>query len=229
MSSVSSVKPSAAVPASREPLLFTPGPLTTSYTVKQAMLRDLGSRDDLFLKYISEIQTDLLAAAHTSRDAGYECVIMQGSGTFAVESVITSTIPRENAKVLVVINGAYGHRMQKIADTVGIPTTSIEVSERERPTVEAVIEAVRADKSITHMGLIHHETTSGILNEAADICKVRIGLISCICLHMLTEASGSEGTARQQHYHNRGLDVRLRRIRHRCWCIGRGFPGVVCQ
>ena len=95
-------------------LLFTPGPLTTSITVKEAMLHDYGSRDDLFIQLIKDIRNTLLSLGNVSKDTGYETVIMQGSGTFGVESVISSAIPR-NGQLLIIINGAYGERISKIA------------------------------------------------------------------------------------------------------------------
>ncbi|MEC8336672.1 MAG: 2-aminoethylphosphonate--pyruvate transaminase, partial [Planctomycetota bacterium] len=89
--------------------LFTPGPLTTSLTVKQAMLRDLGSRDVEFITAVRELRDELLSVAGVSQEAGYEAIIMQGSGTFSVEAVIASTMP-PRGKLLVVVNGAYGDR-----------------------------------------------------------------------------------------------------------------------
>src|ERR1700693_2802875 len=86
-------------------LLFTPGPLTTSESVKLAMLHDAGSRDAAFLETVREIRRRLLAIGGAAAPE-YECVLMQGSGTFAIESVISSAIPREG-KLLVLVNGAY--------------------------------------------------------------------------------------------------------------------------
>src|SRR5215467_11359557 len=103
---------------SRDKLLFTPGPLSTSETVKQAMLRDLGSRDAEFLLLIKNIRHRLLELGHVD-DGSYEAVLMQGSGTFAIESVLSSVISGKG-KLLVAINGAYGHRMAKIATVLGI-------------------------------------------------------------------------------------------------------------
>jgi len=96
----------------KQKLLFTPGPLTTSETVKQAMLRDLGSRDTEFLEVVRKIRRRLLELGEVA-DGSYEAVLMQGSGTFGVESVISSVVPREG-KLLVLVNGAYGHRMAKL-------------------------------------------------------------------------------------------------------------------
>ena len=109
-------------PTSRDPLLFTPGPLTTSRTVKQAMLRDVGSRDAAFIATVARIRERLLSLAGVSQAAGYEAVLMQGSGTFGIESVITSAVPRDG-KLLVLANGAYGERIARIADVAGIERT----------------------------------------------------------------------------------------------------------
>ena len=92
--------------ARREPLLFTPGPLTTSHSTKQAMLVDLGSRDGGMVHAVRDIREKLLAMAHVSQAAGYECVLMQGSGTFTVEAVLGSVIPPPSAggRLLVLSN-----------------------------------------------------------------------------------------------------------------------------
>ncbi|MCC7523809.1 MAG: 2-aminoethylphosphonate--pyruvate transaminase, partial [Chitinophagaceae bacterium] len=99
---------------SRQPLLFTPGPLSTSLTVKRAMLKDMGSRDHEFMNAVKDIRTGLLQLAHVSKAEGYECVIIQGSGTFAVESVVSSVVG-SNDKLLILANGAYGERIVKMA------------------------------------------------------------------------------------------------------------------
>jgi 2-aminoethylphosphonate-pyruvate transaminase len=148
-------------------LLFTPGPLTTSETVKQAMLRDLGSRDTEFLQVVRKIRHRLLELGQVA-GGDYEAVLMQGSGTFAVESVISSVLPRDG-KLLVLINGAYGHRMAKIARTLGISTETLVFPESRPVEPAAVREALTRDAAITHVGLIHCETTTGILNPLAEI------------------------------------------------------------
>ena len=148
-------------------LLFTPGPLTTSTTVKQAMLRDLGSRDAEFLSVVSHIRRRLLELGHVS-DGSYEAVLMQGSGTFAVESVLATVIPRKG-KLLVAINGAYGHRMAKIATVLGIACQTIVFEESSPVSVERVRLALTEDRAITHVGTIHCETSTGILNPVAEI------------------------------------------------------------
>jgi 2-aminoethylphosphonate-pyruvate transaminase len=150
-----------------EKLLFTPGPLSTSETVKQAMLRDLGSRDSEFLSLIKNIRRRLLELGHVA-DRPYEAVLIQGSGTFAVESVLSSVIPR-SGKLLVAINGAYGHRMAKIATVLGISCESIVFEEAVPVDVGRVRAKLADDPAITHVGTIHCETSTGILNPIAEI------------------------------------------------------------
>lgn len=148
-------------------LLFTPGPLTTSRTVKEAMLRDLGSRDREFLKVVAEIRERLLALGGLA-SAEYECVLMQGSGTFAIESVLSSVVPRDG-KLMVLVNGAYGRRMVQIARVHGIAVEVVEVA--ENATIEAPLAAERLKQAgdVTHVAVVHCETTTGIVNPIAAI------------------------------------------------------------
>src|SRR5882672_8438041 len=95
-------------------LLFTLGPLSTSKTVKEAMLEDMGSRDYVFVNAVKEIRNGLLELAHDSVAEGYQCVIVQGSGTFGVESVISSVVGQKDI-LLILANGAYGERIVKMA------------------------------------------------------------------------------------------------------------------
>jgi len=155
-------------------LLFTPGPLTTSATVKAAMLRDAGSRDRDFLQTVREIRERLVAiggAPSPNQGGEYECVLMQGSGTFAIESVISSAIPREG-KLLVLVNGAYGRRIAQMARVHGIETETLEAPENRKISPEAVAERFAASRGITHVAVIHCETTTGIVNPIEEIGAV---------------------------------------------------------
>lgn len=153
---------------SGDKLLFTPGPLTTRRSVKEAMLQDLGSRDEEFIQVIAEIRGELLALGQVAREQGYEAILMQGSGTFGIESVIGSVVPR-GGKLLVLINGAYGRRILAIARQLGIDTAFIEAPENEVPDTGRLDETLRSDPSITHVAVVHCETTSGILNPVEAI------------------------------------------------------------
>lgn len=152
-------------------LLFTPGPLTTSATVKAAMLRDAGSRDRDFLQTVREIRERLLALGGSPPpDCGgeYECVPMQGSGTFSIESVISSAIPRDG-KLLVLVNGAYGRRIAQMARVHGIETGTLEAAENRKISREEVAERLATSRGITHVAVVHCETTTGILNPIEAI------------------------------------------------------------
>ncbi len=142
--------------------LFTPGPLTTSRMVKQAMLRDLGSRDGEFLRVVREIRAQLLELAQLQDD--FECVLMQGSGTFSVEAVMGSATPPDG-KILILANGAYGKRMVKIADALRIPRVVIEYGEDCETNAADVERALQDDASITNIAMVHSETTSGLVND----------------------------------------------------------------
>lgn len=151
-------------------LLFTPGPLTTSDTVKRAMLRDLGSLDSDFLAAVRSIRTRLLnLGPYPIED--YECILMQGSGTFVVESVISSAIPSDG-KLLALVNGAYGRRIAQQARVYGIDLDVFEVAENERFTAELVANYLASCSGITHVAVVHCETTSGMLNQVEEIGRV---------------------------------------------------------
>src|SRR5215470_16153360 len=110
--------PTITLSLPKDKVLFTPGPLTTSLTVKRAMLRDLGSRDSEFIEIVRSIRHRLLELGGV-KPGEYEAILMQGSGTFAVEAVISSTIPPDG-KLLVIVNGAYGQRIVQMARVLKI-------------------------------------------------------------------------------------------------------------
>ena len=156
---------------SRQPLLFTPGPLSTSLTVKQSMLKDMGSRDLEFMNAVKDIRNGLLQLAQVSKEDGYECVIVQGSGTFAVESVVSSVVGDKD-KLLILANGAYGERIVKMA---GIHRLNHEVLRFDEDTIVTPEETetfLKDHPGITHVACIHSETTTGLFNPIATIGTV---------------------------------------------------------
>ena len=146
--------------------LFTPGPINTSDAVRDAMQRDLGSREMEFIRVVREIRKGLLAIAGAGPD--FEAVPMQGSGTFAIEAAIGSLIPAEG-KLLVLVNGAYGRRMLTIAQRLGIAVDSIETPETEPNDPTSVKAHLAAHPGVTHVAAVHCETTTGILNPIVEI------------------------------------------------------------
>jgi 2-aminoethylphosphonate-pyruvate transaminase len=152
-------------------LLFTPGPLTTSATVKAAMQRDLGSRDSQFIDLVAQIRTELLKIAGVSQASGYEAVLMQGSGTFALEAVFSSVIPPDG-RLLVLANGAYGERMLQIAERLKIAVAIQRWPEHESPNAKTVRQLLATGTPPTHVAIVHLETTTGILNPIEEIAGI---------------------------------------------------------
>ena len=156
-------------PALGEPYLLTPGPLTTSRAVKEAMLRDWGSWDGDFRAMTADLRRRLLALTGDTDDA-FDCVPMQGSGTFSVEALLGSFLPRDG-KALVLVNGAYGQRIAQTLDYLGRAYSVIDKGDYMPPRGPEVAAALDADPAITHVVLVHCETSSGILNPVAEISE----------------------------------------------------------
>jgi 2-aminoethylphosphonate-pyruvate transaminase len=155
-----------AVSDTGDPLLLTPGPLTTGKRVKEVMVHDWGSRDAAFLKINSEVLTRLPEVVNGA--GAYVTVPMQGSGTFAVEAMLTTFVP-PTGTVLLLINGAYGHRAKKILDIARRGVVVHETPEDTPPDLAAVERILKDTPAITHIFTVHCETTSGVLNPIADI------------------------------------------------------------
>ena len=133
-------------------VLLTPGPLTTSKSVKEAMLIDMGTRDSEYQNLVQEVRQTLLQLANAN-EAVYTCVLLQGSGTYGVESVLTSVV-KQNEKVLILSNGAYGERMEQICKAAKVPYDIASYSMLyQLPLSE--IEAHISRKDITHFAFFH--------------------------------------------------------------------------
>lgn len=158
------------MPQSADRLLLTPGPLTTSMTVKQAMLRDLGSRDEEFIGIVRAIRRDLVRLAGGAEEC-CTAVPMPGSGTYGLEAVAASVIAPDGA-LLVASNGAYGRRMAHIARVLGIRTEELTWPEDEAVSAETVAAALDADPALTHVAVVHCETTSGLVNPITELGRV---------------------------------------------------------
>ena len=155
------------IPAAKDKPLFTPGPLTTSLSVRTAMLRDLGSRDATFMTAVKETREKLLEIAGVSQADGYEAVLMQGSGTFGVEAALGTFSPPA-ARWLIVSNGAYGDRMAKICRTLKIDHQVLACEETQQPNLAEIQQTLEQSK-FTALAVVHCETTSGILNPIEEI------------------------------------------------------------
>ncbi|MDT8343429.1 MAG: 2-aminoethylphosphonate--pyruvate transaminase [Thermohalobaculum sp.] len=159
-----------AAPELGEPYLLTPGPLTTAYSVKQAMLRDWGSWDADFREMTARLRANLLGLAGVSADT-FDCVPMQGSGSYCVEAMLGSFVPRDG-KALVLANGAYGLRAAETLRVMGRACTLIDKGDYLPPRGDEVAAALAADPTVTHVVAIHCETSSGIRNPVEEISAV---------------------------------------------------------
>lgn len=160
-----------AVPSARDKLLFTPGPLTTSLSVKQAMLHDAGSWHFEFNALVASLRERLLGIAGVSQAQGWEVILLQGSGTYGVEAVFQTCVAR-SGKVAVLANGAYGNRIAQMLERASIDHVVLRTPE-DKPVNPAALEiALSTDKTITHVAMVHCETTTGILNSIESIGKI---------------------------------------------------------
>lgn len=152
-------------------LLLTPGPLTTTDTVKQAMLKDWCTWDDEYNTLVNSIRHRLVRLAAPGHTEEYTAVLMQGSGSFSVEAVLGTALPRQGGKLVVAVNGAYGERMVEMAKVLGIPVTAVRFDEREAISPAVFEEALMKDPSITHAAIVHCETTTGVLNPLHELSE----------------------------------------------------------
>ena len=154
---------------SRDPILLTPGPLTTALPTRMAMLRDWGSWDSNFNAITAVVRERLLSIV--AAEHSHVCVPMQGSGTFSVEAAVNTLVPRDG-HMLVLINGAYGKRFAKLTQMMGRRISVFETAEDVQTTAADVERLLAGDASITHVGLVHCETSTGILNPLREIAEV---------------------------------------------------------
>ena len=161
----------AVVPSlspTNDPWLLTPGPLTTSPSVKQAMLHDYGSRDHGFIAVNRRMRERLVAII--GGEGTHVAVPLQGSGTFVVEAMVSTFLPA-SGKLLVLVNGAYGRRIVKMCEVAGHGHAQLDWAE-DQPVDPARVEAaLAADQAITHVAVVHCETTSGVLNPVKAVAE----------------------------------------------------------
>jgi 2-aminoethylphosphonate-pyruvate transaminase len=152
-----------------DPLLLTPGPLTTSRRTRESMLRDWGSWDVDFNSITARVRERLLKIVNGL--GTHECIPLQGSGTFSVEAAIGTVVPR-TGHILVPQNGAYCQRIARICRVLGRTLTTLDYADNTQVPARDIERALTADPSITHVALVHCETSTGILNPLEEIAQV---------------------------------------------------------
>lgn len=169
-------------------LLLTPGPLITSKTVKEAMLFDSCTWDDDYnLGVVQHIRQQLVALA--TAKAGYSSVLLQGSGSYAVEAVLGSAIG-DKEKVLIISNGAYGARMAEMAQRLGVAHCVYDCGEVSLPDVQQIEQLLQQDSQITHIAMVHCETTTGILNPIEKVAKLAKQYQKCYIVDAMSSFGG---------------------------------------
>jgi 2-aminoethylphosphonate-pyruvate transaminase len=203
------------------PYLLTPGPLTTSRTVKLSMLADWGSRDPEFREIIRSIRSELLRLAHAGPDN--ECVLMQGSGTFAIEAALGSFAPGRGRKALVLVNGNYGERAAQILEHIKRPYARIDAGDSTPISADETAAALDGDPDIQLVFVVHCETTSGIVNPLSEIA----GVVKSRSRLLMVDAMSSFG-ALPINMTRDGIDV-LVSSSNKCIEGVPGFAYVLCR
>lgn len=169
-------------------LLLTPGPLTTSNTVKQAMLFDSCTWDDDYnLDVVQSIRQQLVSLVTTQ--SGYSSVLLQGSGSYAVEAVLGGAIGSQD-KILIISNGAYGARMVEMAQRMGLSHTVYACDEVMLPDIEKIEQRLQEDSQITHIAMVHCETTTGILNPIEKMTRLALRYQKCVIVDAMSSFGG---------------------------------------
>ncbi|MFM4995455.1 2-aminoethylphosphonate--pyruvate transaminase [Aeromonas sanarellii] len=166
-----------AAPAAVDYLLLTPGPLSTTATVRAAMLQDSCTWDaDYNQGVVEPIRRELVRlATGPEYESDYSAVLLQGSGSYVVESVLGSAIGADEC-LLIINNGAYGARMGEMARCLGLRHHELDCGETTRPEPAAIEAMLARHPEITHLAMVHCETTTGMLNpldEVAELCQRR--------------------------------------------------------
>jgi len=147
-------------------ILLNPGPVNVSPRVQQALLRgDLCHREEEFSALLVAVRAKLLQAF---APRGYTPVVLSGSGTLAVEAMVSSALP-EGRKLLVINNGVYGERILHMAEAHRIPAVELRYGWTERPDLAQIEDTLRNDLAIAAVALVHHETTTGLLNPVTEV------------------------------------------------------------
>src|SRR5215470_20110268 len=173
----------------RQYILLNPGPVNVSPRVQQALLRgDLCHREEEFSDLMVAIRTKLLQAFAPS---GYTAIPVTGSGTLAVESMVSSALP-EGKKLLVINNGVYGERLLRMAEAHRIPTVELRYAWTDRPALGQIEDALTSDPTIAAVALVHHETTTGLLNLVQDVGAITRRTGRLLLLDAVSALAGEE-------------------------------------
>ncbi len=204
----------AAPPADRL-VLLNPGPVNVHDRVRAALAApDMCHREPEAAQLMTRVRTKVTQVS--GGDDSYTGVLLAGSGTAALEAVFSSVVPPDG-RILILDNGHYGERLYRIVTVHGVDCRRMEFGWTRPIDLAAVDRALAEDPGITHVGMVHHETSTGMLNPLREVGEI-------VARHgrsLAVDAISSLGSER--------LDVRADRID---WCVGtankclEGLPGV---
>lgn len=173
----------------RQYILLNPGPVNVSPRVQQALLRgDLCHREEEFSDLLAAVRAKLLRAFAPT---GYAAVPLSGSGTLAVEAMVSSALP-EGRKLLVINNGVYGERMLRMAEAHRIPTVELRYGWTDRPDLGQIEDTLKTDPTIAAVALVHHETTTGLLNLVTEVGAITRQTGRLLLLDAVSALGGEE-------------------------------------
>ncbi|GET85507.1 2-aminoethylphosphonate:pyruvateaminotransferas e-like protein [Leishmania tarentolae] len=159
------------MPPTQKPILFTPGPLMTSDTVKEAMLTDYASRDVRFVQAVQFVREELISISELDPKK-WVCILQQGSGTMGIEAAISTIFPRTGGKFFLINSGKYAEKQEYVAKKLKFPMVMLKAGEGEELNMGAVESIIRTNPDITTVGLVHHETSTGMLYPVEKIAEV---------------------------------------------------------
>jgi 2-aminoethylphosphonate-pyruvate transaminase len=173
----------------RSPILLTPGPVTTSPGVRAVMQQDCCTWASEYVALVDDLRQRLVRLAVRGPAGAYTCVLLQGTGSYAVEATLGSVIP-PSGKVLIVDNGAYGRRMVFTAEKLKLAHAVVAFPETETAQRQTIERALAADAAITHLAVVHSETTTGIVNPVAEIGRAARALGKTVIVDAVSSFGG---------------------------------------
>jgi len=159
------------VPAVPRKILLNPGPATTTEGVKAALVvADICPREQEFVRLLDQVRDDLVRIAGGDPET-HTCVLLAGSGTAAMDAVLNSVVPPDGG-VVVINNGAYGQRLAEIARCYQLPLYELTFPWGQWPELSLLRETLHAHPRISHLAVVHHETSTGLLNPLPAIAAL---------------------------------------------------------
>ncbi|MER7004147.1 aminotransferase class V-fold PLP-dependent enzyme [Dactylosporangium sp. NPDC000555] len=195
-------------------VLMNPGPVNVDERVRAAIASpDECHREPETRELLTRVRGKLTAVAGGD---GHTAVLLTGSGTAALEATVSSVVPATGG-LLVLDNGHYGERLHRIAEVHGIAARRLEFGWANPVDLDAVDRALAAEPWLSHVAMVHHETSTGMLNPAGGVGRLAARHGRSFILDAISSIGAED------------LDVVAD---HVDWCVGtankclEGLPGI---